>query len=173
MLMRKTGWLLIVLTISFFHTALFVPARGEDNDQGALARALQRPTTTLEAGLKASEREGRPISAKFEIEGGRLQLSVYTMKDGDFAEVVLDPETGAIAKTEKISAGDDLKEATAQGAAMTKATQSLLAATKVAVGANAGFRAVSIFPELKGGHPAGELSLLRGDTFKKVAVRLD
>lgn len=171
--MRKTEWLLTALAISFSCTVLFVPARGEDNDRAALARALQGPTTTLEAGLKASEREGKPISAKFEIEGGRLQLSVYTTKNGQFAEVVLDPGTGTIAKTEKITEGDDLKEATEQGAAMAKATQSLLAATGAAVGANGGFRAVSIFPELKDGHPVGEITLLQGNTFKQVAVRLD
>jgi len=36
----------------------------------------------LERGLAASAGHGRPISAKFEMEQGKLQLSVYTIKDG-------------------------------------------------------------------------------------------
>jgi hypothetical protein len=68
----------------------------------------------LQGGLKASEAQGTPISAKFEIEDGKLQLSIYTMKGNDFTELVADPNTGAIAKAEKITDADDLKEATAQ-----------------------------------------------------------
>src|SRR5580700_8416956 len=101
-------------------------ATAEENNPAALAKAMPGAKVTLEAGLKASEREGKPISAKFEVEDGKLQLSVYAAKDNGFAEVVLDPATGAITKTEKITTGDDLKEATAQGAAMAKAKLSLL-----------------------------------------------
>ena len=107
---------------------------------------MKNATATLQGGLKASEREGTPISAKFEIEDGKLQLSVYTMKGNDFMEVVVDPKTGAIAKAEKITDTDDLKAATAQKAAMAKAKMPLLTATETAVKANAGSRAVSIFP---------------------------
>src|SRR5262249_23088510 len=77
----------------------------EENDQAALGRALQGAKASLQGGLQASEREGQPISGKFEIEDGKLQLSVYTMKNGGFMEVVLDPMTGAIAKSEKITEG--------------------------------------------------------------------
>ena len=123
--------------------------------------------------MKASERDGTPISAKFEIEDGELQLSVYTMKGNDFMEVVADPKTGAIAKAEKITDADDLKAATAQKAAMAKAKVPLLTATETAVKANAGSRAVSIFPELKNGQATAEVTLLQGTTFKKVTEKLD
>ena len=63
------------------------------------------------ARLRAGEAQGTPISAKFEIEGEKLQLSIYTMKGNDFMEVVADPKTGAIAKAEKITDTDDLKPA--------------------------------------------------------------
>jgi hypothetical protein len=74
-----------------------------------LAAAMKNATATLQGGLRASEAQGTPISAKFEIEDGKLQLSVYTMKGNDFMEVVADPETGAIAKAEKITDAGDLK----------------------------------------------------------------
>jgi hypothetical protein len=148
-----------------------MPARAEANDP-ALAHAISGAKATLETGLKASEREGRPISAKFEVEDGKLQLSVCTIKDGGLAEVVLDPATGAIAETEKIT-GDDLKDATTQAAAMANAKLSLLAAIEAATKANAGFRAVSIVPELRNGRPVGVITLLQGDTFKEVSAPLD
>lgn len=123
--------------------------------------------------MRASEREGTPISAKFEIEDGKLQLSVYAMKGDDFIEVVADPKTGAIVKTETITDADDLKAAATQKAAMAKATVSLPAAADAAVKANAGLRAVSIYPELRNGHAVAQVTLLQGTVFKKVTEKLD
>jgi hypothetical protein len=55
---------------------------------------------SLDQGLKASEGEGKPISAKFELEHGALQLSVHTMKGDKFSEVVVDHKAGSIKKAE-------------------------------------------------------------------------
>jgi hypothetical protein len=63
-------------------------------------------------------------------------MSVYTMKGSDFMEVVADPNTGTIAKAEKITDAGDLKEAAEQKAAMAKAKVPLLNATETAVNAN-------------------------------------
>jgi hypothetical protein len=145
----------------------------ETKDQAALAAALKDARVTLEDGLKSSVREGTPISAKFEIEDGKLQLSVYTTKGDAFSEVVEDPKTGAIAKAEKITDKEDLEAANSQKAAMAKAKRQLLAAAETAVKANSGSRAVSVFPALKDGHPVAEVTLLQGTTFKQVAEKLD
>lgn len=144
----------------------------EDN-AAALAAALKDTTATLQGGLKASEREGTPISAKFEIEKGKLQLSVYTMKDDGFTEVVADPKTGAVTEAEKITDADDLKAAASQKAAMAKAKVPLLAATENAVKANSGSRAVSVYPQLQNGRPVAEVTLLQGTAMKKVVENLD
>src|SRR6202048_3933254 len=114
-----------------FCTIEAVPARAE-GDPAALAAALKNTSATLQGGLKASEAQGTPISAKFEIEDGKLQLSVYTMKGNDFMEVVADPKTGAIAKAEKITDAGDLKASASQKAAMAKAKVSLLTAAATA-----------------------------------------
>src|SRR5260370_3865190 len=127
-----------------FWSGALAPAWAEAGDPKALAAALKDTTATLQGGLKASEREGIPISAKFEIEHGKLQLSVYTMKDNNFMEVVADPKTGAIGEAAKIKDADDLKAATAQKSAMAKAKVPLLTATETAVKANPGSQAVSI-----------------------------
>jgi hypothetical protein len=155
----------------FTAPAAFV--RAEDTDPAALAKALKDTTVTLQDGLKASEREGKPLSGKFEIEDAALQLSVYTLKGDDFIEVVVDTKTGAVAKAEKITDADDLKAAASQKAAMAKATVPLLAAADTAAKANAGLRPVSIYPQMQSGHPVAEVTLLQGTVFKKVTEKLD
>jgi hypothetical protein len=169
---KAVPFTVLVATIGLLG-ALIVPAWAEGGDEAALAAAMKNASATLQGGLKASEAQGTPISAKFEIEDGKLQLSIYTMKGNDFTEVVADPNTGAIAKAEKITDAGDLKEATEQRAAMAKAKVPLLNATETAVTANAGSRAVSIVPELKNGKATAEVTLLQGTTFKKVTEKLD
>src|SRR5580704_12295337 len=114
----STVRLLALIAAVGFWSATLAPACAEGDDPKALAAALKDATATLQGGLKASEPQGTPISAKFEIEDGKLQLSVYTMKGDDFMEIVADPKTGASAKAEKISDADDLKASTSQKAAM-------------------------------------------------------
>jgi hypothetical protein len=46
----------------------------------------------------AGERAGQPISGKFEVEHGKLQLSVYTMKGEPFSEVIVDHTIGRAAR---------------------------------------------------------------------------
>jgi hypothetical protein len=169
---RAVPFTLLVAAIGFFGAA-GVSAWAEGGDEAALAAAMKNATATLQGGLKASEAQGTPISAKFEIEDGKLQLSVYTMKGSDFMEVVADPNTGTIAKAEKITDAGDLKEAAEQKATMAKAKVPLLTATETAVNANAGSRAVSIVPELKNGQATAEVTLLQGTSLKKVTEKLD
>ena len=78
-----------------------------------------------------------------------------------------------IAKSEKITDAGDLKEAAEQKAAMAKAKNSLATAADTAVKENSGFRAVSIFPDLRDGHAIAEVTLLQGTTAKKVTEKLD
>ena len=169
---RAFPFTLLVAAIGFLGAA-GVSAWAEGGDSAALAAAMKNATATLQGGLKASEVQGTPISAKFEIEDGKLQLTVYTMKGSDFMEVVADPNTGTIAKAEKITDAGDLKEAAEQKATMAKAKVPLLTATETAVNANAGSRAVSIVPELKNGQATAEVTLLQGTLFKKVTEKLD
>jgi hypothetical protein len=84
-------------------------AQAEESNPAALAVAMKSTTTTLQGGLRASEAQGTPISAEFEIEDGRLQLSVYTMKGDTLTEVVADSSKGAIKEAETIKDVDDLK----------------------------------------------------------------
>jgi hypothetical protein len=64
-------------------TALAVQAEtGSVNGRSNLTRALQGAWLPLESGLAVSAREGTPLSAKYEIDDGAFQLSVYTSKAG-------------------------------------------------------------------------------------------
>jgi hypothetical protein len=164
---------LIIAAIGLWSAGAAAPARAEGGDSAALAAAMKDATATLQGGLTASELQGTPISAKFEIEDGKLQLSIYTMKGNDFMEIVADPNTGAVAKAEKITDAGDLKEAASQKAAMAKAKVPLLTAAETAVKANAESLAVSIVPELRNGQATAEVTLLTGNAFKKVTEKLD
>jgi hypothetical protein len=42
-----------------------------------------------------------------------------------------------------------------------------------AVRANGGYRAVSVMPTLKGGHPVADITLMNGQDVKKVTQKLD
>jgi len=120
----------------------------EEMNPAAMAKALPEASVMLDQGLKASARDGTPISAKYEIEHGALQLSIYTMKGAQFSEVIVDHKSGAIKKSEPITDANDMKAAQAQSAAMAKAKLALDAAVDSAVKANAGYRAVSVVPAL-------------------------
>ncbi len=145
----------------------------QDKAHAELAKALMGAKVSLAKGLAASAQEGTPISGKFELEEGKLQLSVYTMKGNTFSEVIVDHTTGKIAKVEPITSGEDFTAATAQRAAMTKAKKSLQTVVDAAVKAHAGSHAVSIFPALKGEHAAAAITLLKNGKFMTVSEPLE
>jgi hypothetical protein len=146
--------------------------RAEDNP-AALAKALSEASVSLDQGIKASEAEGKPISGKFEVQDGALQLSVYTVKGDKFSEVIVDHKSGSIKKSEPITDPDDLKDAKEQGEAMGKAKQTLAAAVASAAKANNGFQATSAEPTLEGGRPVASVTLMKGEEIKKVTEKLD
>jgi hypothetical protein len=147
-------------------------ARAE-GDTAALAAQMKNAKVSLERGLMASASKGKPISAKYEVEDGKLQLSVYTAKGSDFSEVVVDHRTGKIAKAEPITGGDDLAHAKEQAEAMSSAKSSLKAAVDKALKANKGYKAVSVMPSTKDGHPTADVVLLKGNDTKTVPEPLD
>ncbi len=73
MMSRAVPLISLIAAIGFW-TAAAVPARAEGGDSAALAAAMKNASATLQGGLKASEAQGTPISAKFEIEGAKVPL---------------------------------------------------------------------------------------------------
>ena len=172
--MRKLAALLLVMT--FVWSSVAVAVRAEESSEkgnGELAEALESVKVSLGDGLRASEAQGTPISAKFEIEDGKLQLSVYTMKGDKFFEVIVDHKTGTVAKTEPIMGGDDLAAAKAQAEAMAKAKSSLHDVAGKVVADNSGSLAVSITPSLKDGRPVAAVTVVKNDSFKTISSPLD
>src|SRR5438309_10235608 len=146
--------------------------KDEEGNQAAVAKAVLSARVSLERGLSASASHGRPISAKFEMENGKLQLSVYTATGGKFFEAVVDPNSGAVVTTEPIGAGEDYTAAQSQSAAMAKANLSLRVAVGNALRANAGFRPVSVTPSLQDGRAVADVTLAKGEELKTVSVPL-
>jgi predicted dienelactone hydrolase len=143
------------------------------DDPAALAKALADATVPLLQGLTVSEREGTPVSGKYELEDGALQLSVYTAKDGKFSEVIVDHKSGAIKKSEAITDAEDLKDAREQKSAMDAAKVSLSGAITQAVAANAGYNAVKAVPTMKNGHPIADIKLMKGEAVRETEQKLD
>src|SRR5262245_22857931 len=177
--MRCSITIAVVVSTLAMASALAVHGEtGSVNGRSNLTRALQGAWLPLEGGLAVSAREGTPLSAKYEIDDGVFQLSVYTSKTGPslgnaFMEVIVDYSSGVVLKVETISDGGDLAAAQAQKAAMDLARRSLTEVTADAVKANAGYRAVSAMPSLDNDRPVAEVILVRGDDWKVVFERLD
>jgi hypothetical protein len=159
--------LMIIVSLTL---AGLCPAWSAEQDDAALIKAMSGAKVTLQQGLTASEREGRPISAKFEMENGKLQLSVYTEKNGKFFEVIVDHMKGSIAKTEPITEGDDLADAKSQSAAMANAKTGLKAAVDKTVGLNL---AVGVTPDIKDGHPVASITVAKDGKLQTVTQHLD
>src|SRR5947199_2415031 len=134
--------LALTLAVIWLATPPLAPAQQSDDDQEhpELAKALKDAKVSLQSGLQASAREGTPISAKYELEEGKLQLSVYTKKGDKFSEVIVDHKTGKVAKAEPITKAEDMTAAKDQSAAMAKAKRSLAPGCSEAVKANKGWR---------------------------------
>jgi hypothetical protein len=158
-------WLLGGLLVSAQET--------QDKAHAELAKALTSAKVSLAEGLTASASAGTPISGKYELEEGKLQLSVYTMQGDQFSEVMVDHTTGKVAKVEPITGGEDLTAATSQRAAMAMAKRALPEVVDTAVKTYTGYRAVRIVPAVKGGHAVAEMVLVKDGTFTTVAESLD
>lgn len=151
------------------------PARADDEepDPVILGIALTDAPMSLQKGLAASESHGKPISAKFEVADKNVQLSVYTATATGFVETIINAKTGAVFSAEPITDAGDLTHASAQKAAMEKATVSLQAAAGKAVSENPNSQAVSVIPELWDGQAIAMVKLLRQKGFTAVTERLN
>jgi hypothetical protein len=167
----KNAWAGLLAILAWTGGASF--AAEESADQQALLRALPGAKATLQQGLSASASHGQPISAKFEMDDGHLQLSVYTSLGGMYYEVVIDHNTGTIASAEKISEAEDLVSAKSQLAVMAKAQKKLKAAVDVAELGAPGYRAISVVPAMQKGHAFAIVVLIKGVETKSVNESLE
>jgi hypothetical protein len=147
--------------------------QAQNDDLAELAKLLPTATLSIEQALKLSEFAGKPISALYEIQNNTLLLSIYTMKEGEFDEVIIDAKSGSLEQVEPLTDPDEVEEAKDQSAAMGKATNSLDGAVGAVGNENRGYRAVSVMPMLNGGAPTAVIVLMRGNNVKRVAQKLD
>jgi hypothetical protein len=162
-----------VLTLGVIGTSGPVWSSGNESSGAAVATFVPTAKVSLQKGLTAAESQGQPISGKYEVDEGHFQLCVYTAKDGKFSEVLVDQNTGKVAKSEVITEGDDLAHAQSQMEAYSKSKTSLKAAVDRAELAYPGYRAVSVTPTLSKGHPVAVVSLLQGKQVRSIAESLE
>jgi hypothetical protein len=144
-----------------------------DKEKADLAPIVSGAKVTLEQALATSKKDGKPVSAKFEIENGKPQLSVYTIKEGSkYFEVIVDQTSGEIAKADPISGGEDLTEAKKQNDGMFRATRELREAVKEAKRDNPGYNAVSVSSEMKDNHSVATVLLVKDNDWKTAVIDL-
>src|SRR5438067_13520632 len=105
--MRKATIAMACLVACVFAVPQGWAQKYDDPEHAELTKALKDVKFSLQKGLSASAREGRPISAKYELEHDKLQLSVYTMKGATPYEVIVDHTTGKVAKVDPITSAED------------------------------------------------------------------
>jgi hypothetical protein len=172
--MRRT--ITFALIVYFIFAAIPFPALaqpGPATGREALARELRNTWLPLEGGMTVSRSEGTPISAKYEIDNGTFQLSVYTLQGDRFSEVIVDYSVGTVMKVDVITDSEDLVAAQNQKEIMARATRTLDAATAEVVRTNPGYRAVSAMPGLHDGRPVVEIILVNGTDWRTVFGSLD
>ena len=173
--MTRKGWFVPALAAAAMCWGSTLAAQDNDKPEGnhtTLAKAVMGARVSLERGLAESASQGRAISAKFEMEEGKLQLSVYTLKGGKYFEVIVDHNSGKVVKAEPITEAEDYTAAQSQSGAMAKAKVPLRAAVEKALRDNAGYHAVSITPSLKDGRAVADVTLAKGEELKTVSVPL-
>ena len=77
---KKLAIAVIVLTVLTMSSLDGFGQSDVGEGRETLTRALRGAWLPLESGLAASASEGTPLSAKYEIDDGAFQLSVYTWK---------------------------------------------------------------------------------------------
>lgn len=162
-----------MLVISVIGGILLLVGAAKAEEKGVDWKALEAAKVSLEKGLAVAQQQGKSISGKFEMEEGKVQLSVYTVSKGKFWEVIVDYTTGKVSKIEEIKEGEDLSYSIAQNKAMAKAKKSLRDSVAKAVAGNPGYRAVSVVPSLEQGMPMAIVVLENATGTKTVSEKLD
>src|SRR5262245_57582302 len=123
--MRRGRMMLLAgcMTAAVVVTGLAQP--GPSTDRDSLARELRDAWLPLESGMAMSRSEGTPISAKYEIDNGTFQLSVYTASGDRLSEIIVDHSVGTIAKVDALTDSGDLAAAHDQKEAMARDRKSV------------------------------------------------
>ena len=177
LLTKKSFALIVIACASFTGTAL----RAADDDETALLAQLKQSKHSLADGVAQAEKEnGAGISAKFEMEGETLMLSVYTAKAGPNADaehntlIELNGDATKSAWTPGTEVFEDKKHLTRSAMQLTlvqASKVSLSDAINHARSAQAG-TVYSVIPAVKDGAPVYQVKVATADG-KSVHVTVD
>src|SRR5689334_20471012 len=170
MMRTKFGVVRVAAAMVLVSSSAHAQATKEQATLAAQMRGAKH--VALAEAMATAAASGKPISARYEYEDKKLKLSVFIEKDGAYSEIFFDHMTGKVATIDKITGGEDMKDAKAQSRAFAKAKVTLAAALEKALAANAGYTAVEIIPMLEGGRPVAEITLMKDGQFKTVSEPL-
>jgi hypothetical protein len=168
--MRKGIMLLVAVAFAMLGGTL---AWSEDADQAALIKALPNAKLTLQQGIaQVAKGTEVPTEAKYEMENGKLMLSIYTSakgfdtaaEDNSFNEYGGEATTASWAPKKEVFA--DLKHI-----ARSAQYHTLLSMTKVTIPAviqkaSAQGTVLSVKEKIRGGKPVFEVMVVQGNAIK-------
>jgi len=131
---------------------------------------------TIPAGAAMSDKEKAelaPVVAGSKVTLEQGLVTSLKIKDGSkYFEVIVDQNSGEIAKAEPITGGDDLAEAKKQNDGMFRATRELREAVREAKHDNPGYNAVSVWSEMKDNHSVATVTLVKNSDWKTAVIDL-
>jgi len=175
-MIRRTFIVVVGVGLAMFGNSA---AWSEDTDQAALIKAMSGAKITLLQGItQVAKGTEVPTEAKYEMEDGRLMLSVYTSakgfdtaaEDNSFNEYGGDAT--AAAWTPKKEVFTDLKHI-----ARSAQYHTLLSMTKVGIPAivqkaSAQGKVLSVKEKIRGGKPVFEVMVVEGNSIKPIRYDL-
>jgi ribosomal protein L11 len=162
----KRGWIVGAMALGMLAFVGTAARADEDYNKTlpAVAKNLAKAKLSLADGIKAAAKDGKPISAQYEIDedSHKFQLSVFVSSGSDLLEEIVDFNTGAQKSLDNV-VGDDITDAKKQKRGMDKATMSLADAVDAAAKGNPGYQVVQIVPALKGSDCVASIVLIKLD----------
>jgi hypothetical protein len=169
-MMRRNLMLVVAVGLATLGSSL---ARSAEADQEALIKALSGAKLTLLQGIaQVAKGSEVPIEAKYEMEDGKLMLSIYTSakgfdtaaEDNSFNEYIGDVTTATWTPKKEVFA--DLKHI-----ARSAQYHALLSMTKVNIPtiiqkASTQGTVLSVKEKIRGGKPVFEVMVVQGNTIK-------
>ena len=159
---------------TIWQPAVWAQQYGE-KDRAELAKGLKAATLSLEEGLTASEREGKPISGKFEVEEGKFQLAVYTMKGGQVRGGHRGPQGGEGGEggAHHGWGGSDRRQGAGRGHGQGEDEAISPRRGGRRRQSERGLPGGERAPRAEDGHPVATVTVAKGDEFKTVSEKLD
>jgi hypothetical protein len=165
--------LMLAIAIGLATLSVSVAARSDNADQAALLKAMSGAKVSLEQGIaQVAKGTEVPTEAKYEMDDGKLMLSVYTSakgfdtaaEDNSFNEYGGDPTAATWAPKKEVF--DDLKHIARSAQYHTLLSMTKMTIPAIIKKASAQGTVFSVKEKVRNGKPVFEVMTAQGNTAK-------